>query len=273
MIDKAGDKIADTADNLANTAVDKIDKAGDVIANTATSIGNKVMNGVKNMQTPSGNTTTNYEDIPDQIKKRFQYVKFYLINSTMKNGKPISTPVIYAYNIPANLFENFNAIFTGMNNMVPGIGKLLSSAKINTNLKSNDDTAASNKTIVAAKNQIGQAISTMTAALKTQAAMVLDVKEFNTKFDEFDKSLDAIGNSSQEINKLLPVILNAQENNNESSAQNKNRINNILKSALDGSNYFLKSYQQLNSFYGQTLDKYLTDENELQNFYLKNNIA
>ena len=191
----------------------------------------------------------------------------------MKNGKPISTPVIYAYNIPANLFENFNAIFTGMNNMVSGIGKLLSSAKIDTNLKSNDDTVASNKTIVAAKNQIGQAISTMTAALKTQSAMVLDVKEFNTRFDQFDKSLDAIGNSSQEINKLLPVILNAQENNNGSSAQNKNRINNILKSALDGSNYFLKSYQQLNSFYGQTLDKYLSDENELQNFYLKNNIA
>ena len=273
MIDKAGDNIADTAKNLANTAVDKIDKAGDVIANTATNIGTNIVNGVKNMQQASnGHTITKYEDIPDYLKRRFQYIKFYLENSVLKNGRGISTPVIYAYNIPANLFENFNAIFTGMNSMVSGIGKLLSSAKINTNLNSNNDaTTASNKTIVAAKNQIGQAISIMTAALKTQNAMVLDAKEFDTRFDQFDKSLDAIGNSSKEINKLLPVILNAQENNNDPNNQNKNRINNLLKLSLDGSNYFLKSYQQLNSFYEQTLDKYLSDENKLQNFYLKNN--
>jgi hypothetical protein len=281
MIDKAGDNIADTAKNLANTAVDKIDKTGDAIANTAeniankaTNIGTNIVNGVKNMQQASnGNTITKYEDIPDYLKRRFQYIKFYLENSVLKNGRGISTPVIYAYNIPANLFENFNAIFVGMNSMVSGIGKLLSSAKINTNLKSNDDAAASNKTIVTAKNQIGQAISTMAAALKTQNAMVLDVKEFNARFDQFDKSLDTIGNSSQEINKLLPVILNAQENNNEANNQNKNRINNLLKLALDGSNYFLKSYQQLNLFYEQTLDKYLSDEIELQNFYFRNNHA
>ena len=64
-----------------------------------------------------------------------------------------------------------------------------------------------------------------------------------------------------------------KENNNEANNQNKNRINNLLKLALDGSNYFLKSYQQLNSFYGQTLDKYLSDEIELQNFYFRNNHA
>jgi len=127
-----------------------------------------------------------------------------------------------------------------MNMMASGIGKLLSSAKVNNDINTaNDTTAVSNKTIIATKNQIGQSISNMTAALKTTNAMILRPKDFDNQLDQFDKSIETIRTSSQKINNLLPVILNAQENNNDKNNNNRNRINNILKSALDGSNYFL----------------------------------
>ncbi len=294
MIDKAGTVIANKAETIAKNTTNAIDKAGTVIAdkagkaaanatttinNAGTAISNKAQDLAANAKTAAGNAQngnnniTNYADIPDDVKKRFQYFRFYLDNRRLnKTGKASLVPIIYAYNIPANLFENFNSILNGMNTLASGIGKLLSTAKVDNNINTSDDTAAvSNKTIVAAKNQIGQSIGNMTAALKTNDAMILKSKDFDNQLNEFYKSIEIIKDSSQKISDLLPVILNAQENNNnDKNKGNRNKINNILKSALDGSNYFLKSYQQLNVFISQTVDKYLNDDTELKNFYLKN---
>lgn len=267
IANKAQDLAANAKTAAGDAAVAVKNKAGELVSNAKTAI--------DNAQNNNGDNITIYANIADNIKKRFQYFRFYLHNKNLnRTSRPAPVPVIYAYNIPANLFENFNSILDGMNTMASGIGNLLSTAKVDNDINTADNkAAASNKTIVATKNQLGQSIGNMTAALKTSNAMILKSKDFDNQLNAFYKSIETIGASSQKINNLLPVILNAQENNNDKNNNNRNKINNILKSALDGSNYFLKSYQQLNVFISQTVDKYLNDETELQNFYFKNNRA
>ena len=289
IANKAGEVAANAKTVAANTAAAAKTKATELAAdaktaagntavaakNTATQLISNAKTAINNAQNNNGDNITVYANIADNIKKRFQYFRFYLHDKNRnRNARPAPVPVIYAYNIPANLFENFNSILNGMNTMASGIGNLLSTAKVDNDINTADNKAvASNKTIVATKNQLGQSIGNMTAALKTPNAMILKSKDFDNQLDQFYKSIETIGASSQQINNLLPVILNAQENNNDKNNNNRNKINNILKSALDGSNYFLKSYQQLNVFISQTVDKYLNDETELQNFYIKNNRA
>lgn len=236
-------KIEKSQTDLKGKLEGTVDQVVERVKSETKNVGNKAKAVITNLSNIAQNNIVKYKDIPNDLKNKYMHLRF---NIEIRNNDNaiINVPIVYAYNVPKGIFELCYNYFNAVNGLISTIAGLASKAKVDVGSDINVDTNASYKNITTYKNQIGQINANITNVLNSGQAEIITPDVWQQNVNKFTDELTACNNNSEKLNNLLPSIMKAQEDNNNQSGNNKanvNRINNLLKAAIDGSNYVIKS--------------------------------